>query len=110
MIYKKYEEIGYRIKPVAKRLDAEGIEIELNDVDDIIRVSIGETMESKIKRMKESKEPTNEGVPRYFIDEGEEISPLLDIRTEKFDVLMDLAQRKAELILERKKKAEKSAS
>lgn len=49
----------------------------------------GETMEMKLERMLEGKEPITNGAPLIFQERKEGVNPAHDIRTDRFEAAID---------------------
>lgn len=49
----------------------------------------GETIEEKINRIVNNKEPINDGAPLIYTDRKDGVQPAYDIRTDRFDVAID---------------------
>lgn len=50
---------------------------------------IGETLEKKIQRMVNNKEPLKDGAPLVYTERKQGVLPGYDIRTDRFDVALD---------------------
>lgn len=57
----------------------------------------GETLEQKLERMLESKEPITNGAPIIFQDRKEGVNPAHDIRTDRFEVAIDAADKNTKM-------------
>lgn len=69
----------------------------------------GETLEQKLDRIVNSKEPITDGAPIIYTDRKEGVLPAYNIRTDRFEIAveaMDSVHRSA--IARREKKAEKT--
>lgn len=49
----------------------------------------GETIETKVNRIVNNKEPINDGAPIIYMERKEGINPDYDVRTDKWDVAID---------------------
>ena len=49
----------------------------------------GETIETKVRRITENKEPISDGAPVIYTDRKEGTKPEFNIRTDRFDVALD---------------------
>lgn len=49
----------------------------------------GETLEQKIQRIVNNKEPIKDGAPLIYTDRSEGVKPAYDIRTDRFEVAVD---------------------
>lgn len=52
-------------------------------------IKIGETIEQRVTRMLVDNEPISGGAPDLFTEKGKGINPAYDIRTDKFEVMID---------------------
>lgn len=50
---------------------------------------VGETIEAKVRRIKHNREPIEEGAPLIFTDPENGTPPLLNPRTDRFDLALD---------------------
>lgn len=50
---------------------------------------VGETIEQKINRITNNKEPITDGAPLVYTDRSEGVRPAYNIRTDRFDVAID---------------------
>lgn len=50
---------------------------------------IGETIENKIRRIVNNKEPISDGAPLIYTDRKDGVQPGMDIRTDRFEVAID---------------------
>lgn len=49
----------------------------------------GETIESKIRRILNNKEPISDGAPLIYTDRKDGVKPEYDIRTDRFEIAID---------------------
>lgn len=49
----------------------------------------GETIEQKIERITQNKEPIKDGAPLIYTDRNDGVQPGYDIRTDRFEVAVD---------------------
>ena len=49
----------------------------------------GETIEKKVKRIMNNKEPIKDGAPLIFTERKEGVKPGYDVRTDRFEVALD---------------------
>ena len=49
----------------------------------------GETIEAKVRRVTNNKEPITDGAPIIFTERKEGVKPEYDIRTDRFDLAID---------------------
>ena len=49
----------------------------------------GETIETKVRRITESKEPITDGAPVIYTDRKDGTKPEFNIRTDRFDIALD---------------------
>ena len=49
----------------------------------------GETIETKVRRITESKEPITDGAPVIYTDRKDGTKPEYNIRTDRFDIALD---------------------
>ena len=49
----------------------------------------GETIETKVKRITENKEPISDGAPVIYTDRKDGTKPEFNIRTDRFDIALD---------------------
>lgn len=85
---------------------------------------IGESIEQKIQRIVNNKEPITDGAPLVYTDRSEGVNPAHDIRTDRFEVAIDAMDKvakthqakreerlgdKAKKNMEKEKKTEKSS-
>lgn len=54
-----------------------------------IPVSEGESIEQKVRRVVENKEPISDGAPIIFTEKKDGILPQFNIRTDKWDIALD---------------------
>lgn len=50
---------------------------------------IGETIEQKIDRIMNNKEPLSDGAPRVYTERKDGVQPQYDIRTDRFELAVD---------------------
>lgn len=50
---------------------------------------VGETIEQKVRRIANNKEPITDGAPMVYTDREEGVLPHMDIRTDKFELAND---------------------
>lgn len=53
----------------------------------------GETIEQKIRRVTNNKEPITDGAPIIFTDRKDGVQPQYDIRTDRFELAVDATDR-----------------
>lgn len=53
----------------------------------------GETMEAKMRRIKNNKDPITESTPMIYTDRADGVIPEYDIRTDKFEVLIEAGEK-----------------
>lgn len=49
----------------------------------------GETIESKVRRIVENKEPITDGAPIIFTEKKDGVLPQFDVRTDKWDIALE---------------------
>lgn len=49
----------------------------------------GETIEKKVERIVQNKEPITDGAPLIFTEKKDGVLPAYDIRTDRFDIAID---------------------
>lgn len=49
----------------------------------------GETIEKKVRRITQNKEPITDGAPIIFTERREGVNPAYDIRTDKWEIALD---------------------
>ena len=49
----------------------------------------GETIEKKVKRIVENKEPISDGAPIIYTERGKGVQPEYNIRTDRFDIAVE---------------------
>lgn len=54
-----------------------------------VEVYEGESIETKVARMEETKEPISDGAPVVYTEKKDGVKPELDIRTDKWDIAID---------------------
>lgn len=81
-----------------------------------LEVKEGETIETKIARVVENKEPITDGAPPIYTKKGDGVLPATNIRTDKWDIALDAMDKahKAKIaqgktLEESPKKSDKSA-
>ncbi|AXH75606.1 MAG: hypothetical protein [Microviridae sp.] len=62
-------------------------EIDLNNTME------GETIENKVTRLVQNKEPIKDGVPIIFTDRAEGVNSAYNIRTDRWEVAVDMMER-----------------
>lgn len=55
----------------------------------VTKHKIGETIEQKIRRIVNNKEPITDGAPIVYTERKEGVRPEFDIRTDRFDIAID---------------------
>ena len=64
--------------------------VVLNDGQLSINLSYeGETIETKVRRITENKEPISDGAPVIYTDRKDGTKPEFNIRTDRFDIALD---------------------
>lgn len=49
----------------------------------------GETIEEKVQRIMDNKEPIEDGAPMIYTERSEGVNPAYDIRTDRFEIAVD---------------------
>lgn len=57
----------------------------------------GETLEMKLERMLEGKEPITNGAPIIYTERKDGVNPMHDIRTDRFEVAIDAMDKSAKI-------------
>lgn len=78
------------------------IELKRNTILDINQSVEGETLETKIERIVNNNEPVKEGAPIIFTERKEGIRPSTNIRTDRFEVAIEAADKIAKSYMARR--------
>lgn len=55
--------------------------------------TVGETIEQKVKRLIQNKEPIKDGAPPIFTERSKGVNPAYNIRTDRFEIAVDAMTR-----------------
>lgn len=55
----------------------------------------GETIEAKVRRVLNNKEPIKDGSPKIYTDRKDGVLPGMDVRTDRFEIAVDVMDKKA---------------
>lgn len=67
----------------------------------------GETIEKKVNRIVNNKEPIKDGAPQIFTDRKEGVKPEYDIRTDRFELAVDAMSHVSKTHLAKRQSPEK---
>lgn len=76
----------------------------------LYKVVQGETIEMKCRRIQENKEPIKDGAPRIYTERKDGVMPQYDIRTDKWEMLAEMADTASKAHLAKREENHKEIS